>query len=189
MFEFIKKVFFDMTFFSVNGIIFGPTSVNYLEYGSMRNQECKIRSKIIDVNNDGSLFYPFSIEVNKCSGSCNSINDPYAKLCVPDIIKNINVKVFSLVSGINETRHITWHETCKYICRLSASVFNNRQRWNEGKCRCECKELIDKGIYDKVFIWNHSKCECECNKLCDIGEYLDYKNCKCRNSISKNALK
>ena len=48
----------------------------------------------------------FSINVNKCSGSCNSINDPYAELCVPDIIKNTNVKVYNLMKQINETRHI-----------------------------------------------------------------------------------
>ena len=59
----------------------------------MNNQECKIRTKIIDVNNNEPVFYPFSIRVNKCSGSCN--NDPYAKLCLPDIDKNINVKVFN----------------------------------------------------------------------------------------------
>ena len=51
-------------------------------------------------------------------------------------------------------------------------------RWNEDKCQCERKELIDKGIDDKEFIWNPSNCECECNNLCEIGEYLDYKNCK-----------
>ena len=67
--------------------------------------------------------------------------------------------------------------------RLSASVCNNRQRWNEDKCRCECKELIDKGICDKGFMWNPSNCECECDKSCDIGQYLDYKNSKCRNSV------
>ena len=87
------------------------------------------------------------------------------------------------MSRINETRQIIWHETCKCICRLSASVCNNRQRWNEDNCRCECKELINKVICDKGFIWNSSNCECECDKSCDTGEYLDYKNCKCRNSI------
>ena len=51
---------------------------------------------------------------------------------------------------------------------------------NDDKCRCECKELIDKGVCDKGFIWNPSNCECEFDKSCDIGEYLDYKNCKCR---------
>ena len=98
----------------------------------------------------------------------------------------MNVKVLSLMSRISETRHIIWHETCKCICRLTASVCNSRQRWNEDKCRCECKELIDKGICDKGFIWNPSNCMCECDKSCDIEEYLDYKNCVIgiRNSIA-----
>ena len=87
------------------------------------------------------------------------------------------------MSRTNETRHIEWHKTCKCKCRLDASVCNNKQRWNEDKCRCECKELIDKGMCDKGFIWNPSNCECECDKSCDIGEYLDCKNCKCRNKL------
>ena len=107
------------------------------------------------------MSYHFSIKVNKCNGSCNNINNPYPKLCVPDVIKNINLKVFNVMSRINETRHITilyitsfiWHKTCKCICRLTANVCNNKQRWNEDKCRCECREeLIDKEICDKGFI-------------------------------------
>ena len=83
----------------------------------------------------------------------------------------------------NETRHIKWHETCKYKCRLDASACNNKQRGNEDKCRYECKELIDKSVYVKGFIWNPSNCECNCDKSCDIGEYLDYSNCKCRKQL------
>ena len=126
--------------------------------------------------------------INKCKGSCNFTNDPHAKLCIPETIKNINDKVFNLMSRTNETRHIDWHKTCKCKCRLNTSVCNNKQRWNEEKCRCECKELIDKGICDKGFIWNPSNCECDCDKLYDIGEFLDYKNCKCRNKIVDKLL-
>ena len=150
----------------------------------MNNQECKIRPEIVNVNSDETAFFPFSIKTSKCSGSCNNMNDPFAKLCVPDVVKNINLKVFNLISRTNETRHIKFHETCKYKCRLDASIGNNKQRWNEDKCRCESKELIDKGGFDKGFIWNPSSCECECGKLCDIREYLDYENCKCRKKIS-----
>ena len=163
--------------------IFGCSvlSVNSLECVSMNNQEYKIRS--VNVNSNEPSFHPYSIKINKCSDSCNSINDSYAKLCVPDVFKNINVKVFNLMSRTNETMHIEWHETCKCKCTLDASVCNNKQRWNKNKCRCACKELIDKGICDKDFIWNPSNCECECDKSCDVGEYLHYKNCKCRNRI------
>ena len=143
----------------------------------MNNQECKIRSGIIVINSSEHSFYPYSIKINKRSDSCNSTNDLYAKLCVPDVVKNMDVKVFNLMSITNEIRHIEWHEACECKCRLDASACNNKQRWNEDKWGCEWKEYIDKGICDKGFIWNPSNCECECDKLCDIGEYLDYKNC------------
>ena len=149
----------------------------------MKNQECKRRLQVINVNSNNPIFYPFSIKTNKCSGNCNNINNPYAKICVPDVIKDLNVKVFNLMSRTNEARFIEWHETCKCKCRLDAIVCNNKQRWNKNKCRCEFKELIDKGICDKGFTWNPSNCECECDKTCDIGEYLDYENCKCRKKL------
>ena len=148
MWRFIKKAFAVITTF------FNLLYVNSLEYISMNYQHCKARPKIIDVNNNEPVFYPYIIKVNKCSGSCSNINDPYAKLCVPDIIKNINVKVFNLISRINETRHeITWHENCKCICRLTSDVCNSRRIWNKDKCRCKCKEdLVNKMVCDKGYI-------------------------------------
>ena len=147
----------------------------------MKNQECKVRPHIVNVNSDKSVFFAFSIKTSNCSGSCNNINDSCANMCVPDVAKNLNVKVFNLMSRTNETRHIKWHETCKCKCRLDASVCNNKQRWNDDKYRCECNELIDKSECDKGSIWN--PCNCECDKLCDVGEYLDYENCKCRKKL------
>ena len=75
-------------------------------------------------------------------------------MCVPDVVRNLNLKVFNLMSRTNETRHIKWLESCKCKCRLDASVCNNKQRWNDDKWRCEHKELIDKGVYDEGFIRN-----------------------------------
>ena len=105
----------------------------------MNDQACKVRPEIINVNSNEPVFYPFSIKASKCSGSCNNINDPYAKICVPDVVKDLNVKVFNLMSRTNETRFIEWHETCKCECRLEAIVCNNKQRCNKNKCRCERK--------------------------------------------------
>ena len=139
----------------------------------MNNQECKVKPEIINVNSDEPVFYPFSIKTSKYGGSCNNINDPYAKMCLPDVVKNLNVKVFNLMPITNKTRHIKWHETCKYKCRLDASVCNNKQCWNDDKCRFECKELIGKGVCDRGYIWNPSNCECECDKSCNVGEDLD----------------
>ena len=72
----------------------------------MNNQECKVRPKIADTNSNNPMFYRFSIMVNKCSGNCNNINDPYAKICVPDTVKDLNVRLFNLMSRTDETRHI-----------------------------------------------------------------------------------
>ena len=88
----------------------------------MNNQECKVRPQILNVNSDEPVFFPFSIKTIKCSGSCNNVNDPYAKLCVPDVVKNVNVGAFSLMSGTNKTRHIEWHKTCKCKCRLGTTL-------------------------------------------------------------------
>ena len=62
----------------------------------MNNRECKIRPQIVHVNSEEPVFFPFSIKTSKCSGSCNNVNDPYAQLCVPDIIKNLNVRAFNV---------------------------------------------------------------------------------------------
>ena len=83
MFQFIKKVFFiRLTFLS------DFTNANSLNCISMKNRECKTRPQVINVNSNNPIFYPFSIKISKCSGNCNNINNPYAKICVPDIIKN-----------------------------------------------------------------------------------------------------
>ena len=134
------------------------------------------------------MFFPFSIETSKCSGSCNNINHPHANICVPDVVKKLNIKLFNLMSRTNETRYIEWYETCKCECKFGENVCNKKQRWKKNKCSCECKELIDKRVCDKGFVWNPTNCECECNKTCDIGEYLDYENCKCRKKLVEQII-
>ena len=148
----------------------------------MNSQECKTRPEVVNINGDEPVFFPLSIETSKYSGSCNNINYPYAKICVP-VVKNLNVKVFNLMSSTTETILIEWHGTCKWESKFGANVCNNKQRWNKNKCRCECKELIHKGVCNKGFIWNPSIFECEYDKACDVGEHLDYKNCKCRKKL------
>ena len=94
MFGFIKQVFFTgLTILSsVNWLSATP-----LKFILMTNQECKVRTEIVNVNSNEPVFYPFSIKTSKCSGSCNNINDPCAKICVLDVVKNLNVKVFNLM--------------------------------------------------------------------------------------------
>ena len=97
--------------------------------------------------------------MNKRSGSFNYIKSPCVKLRVPDVVKNMNIKVFTIMSRTDETHHIEWHKICSCKCRLDAGVCNDKQRWKSDKCRCECKELTDTGRCDDRFIWNPSICE------------------------------
>ena len=92
IFGFVKKVFFvGLT------ILSGFTNANSLScismnnYSRYHNQECKTRPQVINVNGDEPVFFPFSNKTSKCSGTCNNINYPYAKICVPDVTKNLNV--------------------------------------------------------------------------------------------------
>ena len=146
----------------------GALSAIPLNCISLKNQECKVGPKIIYINSNNPMLYPFSIKVNKCNGNCNNINDAYVKICVPDTVKDLNVRVFNPMSRTNETTHVEWHKTCTCIRRLHKIICNSKQRWNENKCRCECKELIDEGGYDKGYICNPSNCECKCDKSCNI---------------------
>ena len=103
----VKQIFnWAMMFFSCNVL-----NVNSLECISMSNQEFKVRPEIINNNSDEPSIYPYIVKTSKCSGRCNNINDPYGKMCIPDIVKNINLKVFNLMLRTNETRYIKWHKT------------------------------------------------------------------------------
>ena len=104
IFRFTKKVFFTgLTTLS------SLTNVNSLSCILMSNQPCKARPEFVNVNSVNPIFYPFSIKTSKCSDNCNNVNDSYGNICVPDIVKTLNVKVFNLMSMANETRHIEWH--------------------------------------------------------------------------------
>ena len=108
MFKFIKQIIISALMYFGN-----LSNVNSLECVSIKNQECKARPEIVDINSNNSKFYPFSIKMNKCSGNCNNIVDRYARICVPDIVKDLNVKVFNLMNWLikldtwNDMKHVS----------------------------------------------------------------------------------
>ena len=109
----MSKVFFaGLTILSSVNLI----TVTLLQCISVANQEFKVRQQIINVNSDEPTFYPFNIKTSKCISSCNNINDPYAKMCVPDVVKNLNVKVFNLMSRTHE------QDTQNDMMRVSVNV-------------------------------------------------------------------
>ena len=115
-----------MKLVSLKMCLFNLFKTKALECLSVIIQECMPRPKILDVNEGvgEALFYPYNVLVNKCSGSCNTLDDPMAKLCVPNIIKRVNIKVYNFLMRLNETRNVLWHKSCKCVCRLNSSVCN-----------------------------------------------------------------
>ena len=145
--------------------LFSILKVNTLECLSVINRKCMPRPKILDINGGigKALFYPYNVLVNKCSGSCNTLDNPIAKICIPNIIKNVNTKVYNFLMRLNETRNILWHESCKCVCRLNSSVCNSKQIWNSDTCSWDCNEYFP-GIMtcNKGYMWNPSTCAYEC---------------------------
>ena len=107
VFSFVYKVFV------LGLIVLSSRITDALKCISLNNQKCNVRPKTVNVSSNNPIFYPFSAKINRCSENCNSINDPYARICVPDVVKKLNVKVFNLMSRSNETKSIKLHETCK----------------------------------------------------------------------------
>ena len=86
IFRFVKKVFLvGLTILSNFMNVNSSLSATPLNCISMKNQECKTRLQVININSNNPIFYPFSIKTSKCSGNYNNINYPYAKICVPAI--------------------------------------------------------------------------------------------------------
>ena len=166
--------------------LFGIIKTKASDCVSVVNQECMPRPKVLDVNEGvcEALFYLYNVQVNKCSGSCNTLDNPMAKFCVPNVIKGVNMQVYNFLMRLNETRDVLWHENCKYVCKLSSSVCNNKQIWNDDTCRCDCNEDFA-GLIScaKGYTWNPSTCECHCDMWCKPGQYLDHKNCVCKNKL------
>ena len=138
---------------------FLQNSKNKLDCFLLKNKECKVRKVIID---NGYMTFPCKIKFDKCIVSCNDKDNPYYKICLPDIIKNVIIKGFDLLSQKNVLRNIPFHKSCKCGCLLDEKVCNNKQKWNKEKCRCEYLKIKNSNI---GYSWNVSNCRCEMKKL------------------------
>ena len=99
-------------------------------------------------------YYPFMVNLERCNGSCNSLNDPSGRICVANKTEYINLNVFNMITRINET-------LTKGQCKLDGRKCNSNQMWNSKKCRCECKNLRKHHVCEKDYSLNPSTCACE----------------------------
>ena len=75
-----------------------------IKYVSLNNRPCQARPILVNINSIEPVYDPFTVTVNICGGSSNTIDDIYARVYVPDKVQNRNVKVFNLMSRVNENR-------------------------------------------------------------------------------------
>ena len=155
MFGLIKKIFIGLLTDLVN-------APNHTKCVSLSNQKCMTQPTLINLHpNENSQelhYYPFPIKLDGCVGSYNTLNDLFDKVCVPNRKENLNLNVFNMITGINETKAFTKHISCKCKCKFDGRKFNSGQWWNNDKCRCECKK---RHVCEKDYISNPATCSCE----------------------------
>ena len=106
-------------------------------------------------------YYPFAVKSDRCVGSCNTLNDLPNKVCVPNRIEDLNLRVFNMIIGINESKTLT--KCISRKCKFDGRKCDSNQKWNNNKYRSERK---NHHICEKDYIWNPATC------ICENGKYL-----------------
>ena len=132
---------------------------------SLNNQKCMIQSTLINLHpNEYSQefhYYPFADKLERCVGSCNTLNDLSNKVCVPNKTEDSNLSVFNMITGINESKTLTKHISCECKCKFDGRSCNSDQWWNNDKCQHECRK---RHVWEKDYVWNPATCNCENGK-------------------------
>ena len=138
---------------------------NHTKCVSLSNQKCEIQPTFTNLhpNECSQEFhcYPFTVKLDKCVGSCNTLNDLSNKVCVPNKTEDLNLSVFIMITVINELKALIRHVSCECKYKFDKRKFNSNQWWNNDRCQYECKKHH---IYKKDYIWNPSTCICENEK-------------------------
>ena len=98
------------------------------------------------------------IKSDRCTGSCNILNDLYNKVCVPNKTEGLNLSAFNIITRTNESKTLTEQISCKSKYKFDGKSCNSDQWWNNDKCRCECKKC---DACEKDYVWNLAICNCE----------------------------
>ena len=113
---------------------------------SLSNQKCMTQPTLINLHpNEYSQefhYYSFTVKLDRCVGSCNTLNDLSNNVRVPNKIDDLNLSMFDMIKGINESKTLTKYISCQCKCRFDERVCSSDQWWNNDKCQCECKNVM-----------------------------------------------
>ena len=124
----------------------------------LNDESYMVRPTPIDMNPVEHKYYPFMISLNECTGSYNVLSP---KICVAKETKDINIKVFNIITNKNEAKAITKLISCDFKCEFNSTICSSNQKWNNNACQYECKNYC---TCKKDYSWNPSTCICENNK-------------------------
>ena len=131
MFGLNKKMFMGLSISAIN-------ASNHKKYVLLSNQKCEIQPIFNNLHpNEYSQefhYYPFAVKLDRCVGSCNTLNDLSNKVCVPNKTEDLNLSVFNMITGINESKTLTKHISCECKCKFDGRKYNSDQWWNNDKC-------------------------------------------------------
>ena len=129
--------------------------VTIAKYVSLSNRKYKIQPTIINLHpNEYSQelhYYPFAIKLDKYIGSLNTFNDLSNKVCVQNEMEDLNIHVFNVITGKNESK--IWTKDISHQCKykFDGRKCNSNQNWNNDKCQYECKKY---NVHEKDYTWN-----------------------------------
>ena len=128
MFSFIKQMFVVLLSFSSSLARVAKVS-DQTKCVSLNDETCMVTTTLIDLNSAELKYYPFLISLDKCNGSCNVLS---SKICVPKETKDINVKVFNVITNKNDAKTIAKHISCDCKCKRNSTTWNSNstQKWN-----------------------------------------------------------
>ena len=122
MFGPIKKIFI--------GLLTSLTNAsNHTKCVSLNNQQYMIQPTLINLHpneyTQGLRYYPFAVNLDRCVGSYNSLNDLSNRVCVPNKTEDLNIHVFNMIIEINESKTLTKHISCECKCKFDGRKFNS----------------------------------------------------------------
>ena len=102
MLRIIEKMFIVLLSNIINGS-------NHTKYVLLSSQKCMTTLINLHPNEYSQELhcYPFAVKLDKCVGSCNTLNDISNKVCAPNKTEDINLSVFNMITGISESKTLT----------------------------------------------------------------------------------
>ena len=148
----------------------------------MSNQKYEIQPTLINLHLIESShelhYYQFTVKLDRYVGSFNTLNDLSNKACVPNKTEDLNLSMFNMITRKNESKILTKDISCECKCKFDGRKCHSSQKWNNDKCRCECKKYLR----EKDYIWNLATCSCKSGKY--LASIIDDSVITCDKIIS-----